>query len=159
MCIRDSPYTDYHTKRNLAISNDIKQALANNQLHLQYQPKIDLNTHLVTGFEALIRWQHPTLGLILPDEFIPIVENSSLIKPVTIYTIETAIRKQKELHQAGYDLSIAINLSAKLLDDNNLADDITRLLSSYDVPPEKLTLEITESAAMKNHERTLSILN
>lgn len=153
------PYTDYHTKRNLAISNDIKQALANNQLHLQYQPKIDLNTHLVTGFEALIRWQHPTLGLILPDEFIPIVENSSLIKPVTIYTIETAIRKQKELHQAGYDLSIAINLSAKLLDDNNLADDITRLLSSYDVPPEKLTLEITESAAMKNHERTLIILN
>lgn len=153
------PYTDYHTKRNLAISNDIKQALIHDQIHLQYQPKIDLKTNLVVSFEALIRWQHPTLGLILPDEFIPIVENSSLIKPVTMHTIEAAIRKQKQLQQAGYDLSIAINLSAKLLDDNNLADDITKLLSTYDVPAEKLTLEITESAAMSSHERTLSILN
>lgn len=153
------PYTDYHTKRNLAISNDIKHALTNDQIFLQYQPKIDLNTHLVASFEALIRWQHPDLGLILPDEFIPIVENSSLIKPVTMHTIEAAIRKQKELQQAGYDLSIAINLSAKLLDDNNLADDITELLLAYDVAPEKLTLEITESAAMSSHEHTLIILN
>lgn len=153
------PETDYHTKRNLSISNDVKRAILHDQLFLQYQPKIDINTNRVAGLEALIRWQHPELGLIRPDEFIPIVENSSLIKPMTMYTVETAVCKQKELHDAGIDITIAVNISAKLLDDNNLAADITEILDTHGVPPEAITLEITESAAMSGHEQTLVILN
>lgn len=153
------PLFDYRTKRNLAISNDIKQALNNDQFQLHYQPKVDFRSSTVTNLEALIRWQHPTLGLIQPDEFIPIVENSSLIKPITMFTIEAAIKKQRKLQDAGLDISMAVNLSAKLLEDNNLADDINRLLSLHDVSAEKITLEITESAAMSSHKRTLNILN
>ena len=153
------PQSDYHAKKNLAISNDIKQALNNNQILLYYQPKVDIKTNKTVSLEALIRWQHPQLGLISPDDFIPIVENSSLIKPMTMYNIECAIKKLKELLEKGFDISISVNLSAKLLDDNNLASDITKLLALHSVPADKLTLEITESAAMSNHERTLNILN
>jgi len=153
------PQSDYHAKRNLTISNDIKQAISNNQLSLHYQPKIDIKSGMAVSFEALIRWQHPQLGMISPDEFIPIVENSSLIKPMTMYTIECAVKKLKELQKEGFDISIAVNLSAKLLDDNNLVSDITNLLTLYNVPAEKLTLEITESAAMNENEHTNNILN
>ena len=154
-----NPRSNYHAKRNLKISNDIKQALKNHQLKLYYQPKIDLKNNNVTSLEALIRWQHPELGLVLPDEFIPIIENSSFIKPFTMFTLEAAIRKQAELKENSLDISIAVNLSAKLLDDNYLADDICKILSSYDVSAEKLVLEITESAAMSNNDHTLTILN
>jgi len=157
-CVYD-PQTDYLTKRNLIISNDIKQALNKEQLYLTYQPKVNLHTNKVVSFEALIRWQHPELGLIRPDEFIPVVEKSSLIKPVTIFTIETAILKLKEFQQQELGISIAINLSAKLFDDKNLAADITNLLKKHGIAAEKLTLEITESAAMTSNDNTLATLN
>lgn len=153
------PLSDYHAKRNLTISNDLKRALDNNQLQLYYQPKVDCKTNTVISLEALIRWQHPTLGLIPPDEFIPIIENSSLIKPVSMFTVETAVTKLKELQDSGIDLSIAVNLSTKLLDDVNLVDDINKVLDKHNISPKYLVLEITESAAMSSHNRTLSNLN
>jgi len=149
---------EYHTKRNLTISNDIKQAILLDQLTLKYQPKIDLHTNLVAGFEALIRWHHPELGVISPNEFIPIIENSSLTKPVTMFAIEAAARKQRELKQAGFEVSISVNISATLFDDNSLASDIGTILSNNDVPPSAITLEITESAAMSEQKQTLIIL-
>ena len=153
------PQSDYHALRNLTISNDIKLALKNNEFRLYYQPKIDFKSNAVTSLEALIRWQHPTLGLIRPDEFIPIVENSSLIKPMTMFTLEAAAKQQKELQNIGLDISIAVNLSAKLLEDKNLSDDINKILFSYGVAAKNITLEITESAAITNYERTLLNLN
>ena len=153
------PQYNYHAKRNLAISNDLKQALNKNQFLLQYQPKVSLKDNMVTSLEALIRWQHPTLGLVPPDEFIPILENSSLIKPVTMFTIETAILKQKELQNHCKNISIAVNISAKLLSDHTLVDDINNLLLLHEVSANNLKLEITESAAMKNNKHTLEVLN
>ena len=128
------------------------------ELNLFYQPKVDLQTGKVRGVEALARWHHPERGLLSPDEFIPLAERSNLLRPMTIYLLDTALRQCNAWRARGLDIPVAVNLSAQNLLDLRLPNDIARLLTSWRLPPGSLELEITESTIMADQRRAMSIL-
>jgi len=137
----------------------LRQAIADSQLRLYYQPKAEMQTGLVKGVEALVRWQHPTLGFIPPDQFIPLAEQTGLIEPLTHWVVETAIVQCRHWLDGGLELRVAVNLSMRNLRDTNLPDTIESLLAQHRVPPHLLCCEITESAVMGDAEHTLQVLN
>ncbi len=114
---------------------------------------------MVKGVEALVRWQHPTLGFIPPDQFIPLAEQSGLIELLTRWVVETAIVQCRRWLDEGLGLRVAVNLSVRNLRETNLPDTIESLLAQYGVPPYLLCCEITESAMMGDVEHTLGVLN
>lgn len=141
---------DPHSLNRLALMGELRQAIENDQLLLHYQPKIDMHTGRITATEALIRWQHPRDGFIPPDMFIPIAEQTGLIKPLTHWVLNEAIRQCARWRRDGYPINMSVNLSARNLQDNHLPMLVRNLLDSWGVNPEWLTLEITESAIMSN---------
>jgi len=150
---------DQYSPRRLALLGDLREAIAEGQLRLYYQPKADLQTGLVKSVEALVRWQHPTLGFIQPDQFIPLAEQTGLIVPLTHWVVATAIEQCRHWLDGGLELRVAVNLSMRNLRDTNLPDTIESLLAQYRVPPHLLCCEITESAVMGDAEHTLQVLN
>lgn len=150
---------DQYTPRRLALLGDLRKAIATHELRLYYQPKAELNTGLVKGVEALIRWQHPTHGFIPPDQFIPLAEQTGLIMPLTRWVLETAVQQCRHWLDAGLELAVAVNLSMWNLRDVSLPDIITGLLVRYNVPSRLLSVEVTESAVMTDAEHTLQVLN
>ncbi len=149
---------DPHTPRRLALMGELRHAIEENQLFLLYQPKINLRTARVEGVEALVRWQHPRLGLIPPDQFILLAEQTGQIKPLTQWVLEEALRQTQLWHQAGVKLSIAVNLSARNLQDPRLPDQVAEHLKRWGVPPQYLELEITEGTIMLDPARAMTIL-
>ena len=150
---------DHYSQHRLALLGDLRKAIGNSELRLYYQPKAELQTGLVKGVEALVRWQHPTEGFIAPDQFIPLAEQTGLITPLTRWVVETAIRQCREWLDAGLELRVAVNLSMRNLRDASLPDTIADLLAQYRVPPRLFCCEITESAVMADLEHTLHVLN
>ncbi len=150
---------DQYSPRRLALLGDLREAIAEGQLRLYYQPKADLQTGLVKSVEALVRWQHPTLGFIQPDQFIPLAEQTGLIVPLTHWVVATAIEQCRHWLDGGLELRVAVNLSMRNLRDTNLPDTIESLLAQYRVPPHLPCCEITESAVMGDAEHTLQVLN
>jgi len=153
------PTTDQHSLRQLAISSELKDAIEKNQLVLYYQPKIDLKTDLLSGIEALVRWKHPKHGLLSPDEFIPLAEQSGLIKPLTIWVLHHALAECQRYINSGHDIRVSINLSMSNLTDVNFADEIIDILKQYDVSAGRLKLEITETALMDDPNAVIKALN
>ena len=153
-----SPEQHQQKPRHLALMRELRYAIERDELLVHYQPKIDLRTKRVIGVEALVRWQHPLGGLITPDQFIPLAERSGLIKPLTQWVLNTALRQCQGWHQAGKEISIAMNLSAPILQDPELPDQITRLLQTCSVAPHWLELEITESMMMGDPTRAMEVL-
>ncbi len=149
---------DSNTLRNLAISSQLNLAVDDEQFILFYQPKVDINSNEVVCLEALVRWVHPTLGTVAPDDFINVAERSGMIKPLTLYTLKAAMSRCRRLRAQGYNISMAVNLSAFLLQDMSLVDDLKNFLTEYSVDPAWLELEITESAIVDNPERAFEIL-
>ncbi|HEY5600112.1 MAG TPA: diguanylate cyclase, partial [Candidatus Manganitrophaceae bacterium] len=139
---------DQYTPRRLALIGELRQAIEDGQLFLLYQPKIDLRTGHVTGVEALARWRHPRLGTIPPDQFIPIAEQTGLIKPLTLWALKTALRQCQVWREAGWKIPVAVNLSVRNLQDPQLPEQIASLLRMYGVTAGSLELEITESVIM-----------
>jgi EAL domain-containing protein (putative c-di-GMP-specific phosphodiesterase class I) len=119
---------------------------------------VDLAQSRVFGFEALLRWQHPVLGFVPPGEFIPLVEMTDLVNPMTLWVLENAIAQAKQWQQQGYRFSVAANLSAQNLLGDALVDKLEELLSQYQLPAELLELEITESTIMADPDRALRVL-
>ena len=150
---------DQYNPHRLTLLGDLRQAIANSELRLYYQPQADLRTGLVNGVEALVRWQHPTQGLIPPDQFIPLAEQTGLIAPLTRWVVETAIRQCRAWLDAGRELHVAVNLSARNLHDARLPQAIADLLAQYAVPAHLLCCEITESAVMLDAEQALHMLH
>ncbi|MCU1230312.1 MAG: hypothetical protein JWO97_3196 [Acidobacteria bacterium] len=144
------PGRDEHSIRRLSLMMELRQAIVRDELELYFQPKIDVVTERVVHAEALIRWNHPKHGVMRPDEFIPLAEQSGKISLVTKWVIRNAIKQCAEWKRNGIDLTVAVNLSALDLFDSELPTFITGLLSDAGLPPEKLMLEITESAIMKD---------
>ncbi len=144
---------DSHTPKRLALMGAIGTAIRENQLCLHYQPKVRLDTHEVYGFEALIRWNHPTMGFIPPGEFVPIAEMSSFIYAMSAWVLEETIKQCALWLQDGHDCVCAMNLSARNLLDDRIVVDLDRLLNKYQVPGERLEIEITESTLMSDPER------
>ncbi len=149
--------------RRLGIAAELRQVLANPVLTHQvlpfYQPKADLRTGRINGVEALVRWDHPERGLILPAEFIPAVESTGLVRPLTLHVLDRALADAARWAETGSPLAVAVNLSARSLRDPRLVGDVTALLHQHRVSAELLTLEITESAVMDNPLRAGDVLD
>jgi diguanylate cyclase (GGDEF)-like protein len=149
---------DEHSLRRLSLMMELRQAIAGDELELYYQPKIDIAIARVVHAEALVRWNHPKHGVMRPDEFIPLAEQSGKIGLITKWVIRKAIAQCAAWRRDGLDLTVAVNLSALDLFDSELPTFISGLLSDSGLPPEKLVLEITESAVMKDAAYAQKIL-
>jgi diguanylate cyclase (GGDEF)-like protein/PAS domain S-box-containing protein len=150
--------TDQHTPERLAIMAELGSAIRGNQLCLHYQPKFDLRQQRITGFEALVRWQHPRMGLLYPDSFIPLAEVSDAIHLLTSAVLKLAFAQQQEWLKAGFDYKVAVNLSARNLMDDRCVEELQALLRQSGVKPGQLELEITESALMHDPEGAITRL-
>ena len=142
----------------LEVENGLRRALANDEFVLYYQPLVDVATGSVFGLEALVRWQHPQLGLLRPDRFIPAAEQSGLIVALGRWVLIEACRQASEWHRRGYRVVVAVNLSAKQFQDPDLLHHIGEALQGANLRPEFLELEITEGHAMQNVEKAIDIL-
>jgi diguanylate cyclase (GGDEF)-like protein len=141
-------------QHRMELEMDLSDALENEEFVLAYQPTIDLNDMTPTGVEALIRWQHPERGLVGPDEFIPLLEESGLIVEVGAWVLHEACRQGACWREEGYRISMAVNVSGRQLDTDRLVSDIEGALSESGLDPCALTLEITETTLMRNAEET-----
>jgi diguanylate cyclase (GGDEF)-like protein len=150
---------DIHTPQRLALTAELGSAVRKGELVLHYQPKINLADDEVIGFEALVRWQHPKLGLLLPDQFIPLAEVSDVIHSLTENVLEMAIAQQQQWRLAGYRFSVAVNLSVRNLVNDRCVKKLEELLRDYQAEPGMLELEITETALMHDTERAVELLN
>jgi diguanylate cyclase (GGDEF)-like protein len=144
-----------HRMRNL---EELRTAIFSRALVVHYQPKIDVRTLAVTGVEALVRWQHPTRGLLLPDSFLPLVEDAGLMRDLTDAVLEQSLDQVRRWREAGRMLSVAVNLSASSLVDADLAQRVWAALRDRDLRPDALELEITEDFLMGDRERARAIL-
>jgi diguanylate cyclase (GGDEF)-like protein len=149
---------DPYSARRLAMVAELRSAIEDRALTVHYQPKIDLVTGEVTGAEALARWTHPELGPITPAEFVPLAEQTGLIKPLTIAVLEAALVQVRRWRDEGMHLPVSVNLSARNLLDPQLPGEIDALLDRYGVSPTLLELEITESSIMSDPVRALEVL-
>ena len=153
-----SPDQEHTSRDDLSLKSELREAIQSDQLSLYYQPQIDHRSQRVSGLEALVRWNHPSRGLLAPDQFIPLAEDAGLIAPLTHWVLKTALAQLVALQNKGYDLTMAVNLSARNLHDMELPASILALLAESGVAPPDLILEITESAVMTNPNDGLTIL-
>jgi diguanylate cyclase (GGDEF)-like protein len=142
----------------VALQGDLRRAIANHELVLHYQPKIDFDAGRVSGVEALVRWQHPQHGLLSPDKFIPLAEQTGLIKPLTLSVLKNALRQCLEWQQVGMVLSMSVNISAINIQDPEFPDQVAVLLKELPVPPALLELEVTETAVMSEPLRAVECI-
>lgn len=146
--------------KRVGLESKLRNALKNNELLLHYQPKVDLRSGEIIAVEALVRWQHPEDGLIAPDEFIPIAENSGLIAPLGRWVLSEACRQNQEWRESGLrEIIMAVNLSPVQFQQRGLLDTVLAALAQSGMPANALELEITESAMMKNVEQAIITLN
>jgi diguanylate cyclase (GGDEF)-like protein/PAS domain S-box-containing protein len=153
------PEMNVEAKERLFIENGLRHALINDELFLEYQPKICLKNNSVAGMEALIRWRHES-GVIAPFKFIPVVENSSLIIDIGNWVLRTACLQTKEWHKDGFDkLVVSVNVTNYQLKQDDYIDSVKEILKEVDFNPAYLELEITESTIMEDIEKMLIKLN
>jgi len=152
---------DLHNQspRRLTFVSELRAALQNGDVEVHVQPKARLDSGQVVGVEALVRWEHPELGWVPPDEFVPVAERSGLIGPLTTRVLDGALAACAEWRTAGHDLSVAVNLSARSLHDADLVEEVDRLLRRHGVPAQRLTLEVTEGSVMADPTRAVAVLH
>lgn len=154
-------YSEALTKQaetRLTLENDLRNAMLQNEFQLVYQPLFDVANNSIQSVEALIRWQHPTQGLISPLEFIPLAEENGLIIPIGEWVLRTACTEAAQWQKSGQCLRMAVNLSPIQFKNPNLVQSVLNILAETGFPPDKLTLEITEGALMNYSAETLETL-
>lgn len=150
---------DTHSPDHLVLVTELSKAIRENELVLHFQPKIHLNDQSLAGAEVLVRWRHPLRGLVPPGRFIPVAEATDLIRPLTHWVLENAIKQARQWRdEAGMEIKLAINISARNLLDQQLPDLVQALLDKYDIPAGLIELEITESAVMADTKMAREIL-
>ena len=150
---------DQHSVGRLSLIQDLRQAIHNHELDLYFQPKIDIYKNIPVGAEALLRWNHPTLGFIPPDQIVDIAEGVGLIDQLTSWVTNRAIAQCSACHNEGFQLGMSINLSVKNLLNSQLSDEITALLERHQLNSRFVTFEVTESSMMDNPENSIKLLN
>ena len=154
-----SPDEDDSSPARLVLLGDLHRALADRQeLVMFYQPKISLTTGQTVGLEALMRWVHPTRGLLVPDLFVPLAETSGLIHDLTAFALETTIAQLARWQAEGREMPVAVNLSAHNLTSTQVAETIEELLHAHQVRPDLLEVEITETALVHDPSRVVPVL-
>lgn len=155
-----SAQMNIHTLERLALESSLRRALERNEFVLHYQPKVDIRSGRIIGMEALVRWQHPTKGLIPPMQFIPLAEETGLIVPIGEWVLRTACARNKSWQEQGLPpLCISVNLSARQFAYENLLQDVARVLNETGLDAAFLELEITESMVMHDPEHAIELLN
>ena len=145
---------DSYSPDRLLLLGELRGAIDERQLGVVYQPKVDLVTGRVVGAEALVRWPHPRRGMLNPDQFIPAAEHTGLLRPLTLYVLDAALRECARWRQENTEFTLAVNLSVRNLLDIELPHEIQDLLGRHSLPPSALELEITESALIADPVRT-----
>ncbi|MDD5287057.1 MAG: EAL domain-containing protein [Desulfuromonadaceae bacterium] len=153
-----SPRLDKQAPRQLTMLGELRQAIEQDDLVLYYQPKINIKDGRISGVESLVRWNHPEHGLVPPDDFIPLAEQTGLIKPLTRWALKTAFAQKEAFRKSGLEIKVAVNLSARNLQDEQLPLVVSELLQYYKIDPPSIILEITESAIMLDPERSMQII-
>lgn len=153
-----SPEHDAISGDRIALVAELRQAIADNQLVLFYQPKSTFRDGKIHGVEALVRWVHPERGFVPPDAFIPLAEETDLMRPLTLYVLEEAFKQVGEWRMRGLDICVAVNISARNLLDADLPDDITSLMEKWSVDPSWIELEVTETTVMNDQSRSAAVL-
>ena len=149
---------DGHTRDLLLLVSELRQALGHDQLVLHYQPKLSIGSGRFAGVEALVRWQHPRLGLLAPADFLPIAEREGLMRALTLEVLDRALAQQHAWRQAGQQIPLAVNLSPASLLDTRLPHELDTLLQRHHTPPGELELEITEDTLMRDPNRALQVI-
>ncbi|NOY72729.1 MAG: EAL domain-containing protein [Gammaproteobacteria bacterium] len=152
------PAKDEHKPSSLALLGDLREAIEQNQLVLYFQPKVSLQSGRLMGVEALVRWQHPKRGLMLPDSFIPFAEQSGLILPLTLWVLKRALMQLSTWYEAGIHVDMAINLSVRNLQDSDFPRRVSNIVSNLGRAECKLWFEITETAIMADPARAEGVL-
>jgi diguanylate cyclase (GGDEF)-like protein len=150
---------DRHHPSRLTLIGQVRPAIENNEFVVFYQPKVRLSDGRVAGAEALVRWQHPERGLVPPDEFIPFVEKTVLLRPLTLYVFNDVLRQWRRWADDGIRMPVSVNLSPRSLLDKQLPEQVAELLSRWEVPPRFLKVELTESFLMAESGRSAGVLD
>ena len=150
---------DQNSRRRLRLLGELRDAITDRRLHLVYQPQANARTGEVVGVEALVRWDHPELGPVTPNEFVPLAEHTGMIEPMTQFILDEAIAQNRLWLMEGRSLRVSVNLSARSLHDLSLPAQIADLLAHYEVPAENLVIELTESTLMSDPKRAYRVLS
>ncbi|HEV8368274.1 MAG TPA: EAL domain-containing protein [Pyrinomonadaceae bacterium] len=146
--------------RRLALETSLRRAIQNKEFLIHYQPRISVDSLEITGVEALVRWQHPQLGLISPAEFIPLAEDTGLIVPIGEWVLRQACLQNKDWQGLGFaPIQMAVNICARQFHDSDLAQTVIRILDESNLAPQHLELELTESSIMQNADLAASVLS
>jgi EAL domain-containing protein (putative c-di-GMP-specific phosphodiesterase class I)/CHASE2 domain-containing sensor protein len=143
----------------LSLLGELDAAMADGQLWNAYQPKLDIRTGRVVAVEALVRWTHPTRGPIGPDNFIPVIEQAGRARDITFHVLHQALDDALAWARAGHPIGVAVNVSATLLADHEFIEAVGRILESHELPTSRVTVEVTESAAMARPEQAIAALS
>ena len=150
---------DDYSPGRLALASELRRALDERELILHYQPQVDLASSRIVAVEALVRWLHPSEGLLGPDQFVPLSETTGQIRELTLYVLNAALDQLRAWRSSGLDLRIAVNLSARDLVDLTFPATVAQMLTARDLPADRLELEITESVILADPIRARAILN
>jgi diguanylate cyclase (GGDEF)-like protein len=153
-----SPEYDHFDAARLTLLGQVRPALERSEFILHYQPQADMRTGRIIGVEALLRWQHPERGLVPPLQFIPLIEQTALVGPITMHVLNLALEQQARWRDHGVHLSMSVNLSARNLLDPELTRRVSTLLGRHAVPAHRLTVEVTEGATMADPEQAVAVL-
>lgn len=145
--------------RRLALETNLRRAIQNEEFLIHYQPRVSVDSLAITGVEALVRWQHPQLGLVSPSEFIPLAEETGLIVPIGEWVLRKACEQNRHWQEQGFaPIRIAVNISARQFHDQDLSQTVIRILDESGLAPNYLELEVTESSVMQNAEFAAGVL-
>ena len=145
--------------RRLALETNLRRAIQNEEFLLHYQPRVSVDSLAITGVEALVRWQHPQLGLVSPAEFIPLAEDTGLIVPIGEWVLRKACEQSRRWQQEGFaPIQMAVNISARQFHDQDLSQTVIEILNESGLAPNHLEMELTESSLMQNAEFAASVL-
>ena len=150
---------DHYSPRRLTLAGELRQAIGAGGLSVAYQPQLDLQTGSITGCEALVRWSHRRHGMVPPDEFIPVAEQTGLIIPLTEHVLTETLAQQARWHRQGIDLVMAVNLSPRVVQDGHLPALVAQRLTDAGVAADRLTLELTETGLMTDPTRVAAVLH
>jgi diguanylate cyclase (GGDEF)-like protein len=149
---------DHHSPAKLALTAELRTAVSGEEIVLWYQPELDLRTREVMAVEALVRWDHPRLGVLPPSSFVRMAEATNLIKPLTQRVMEVALLQVADWHAIGLELAVAVNISAQVLVDQSFTQQVVAALRRSGVLPHRLKLEVTESALMSDPVTARTVL-
>ncbi len=153
------PEQDLYSRGRLALVGQLRRAVGRGELVVHYQPKAEAPTGRIAGLEALVRWSHPERGLLGPDQFIPLAEQTGLIRPIARFVLDTALAQLAAWRVEHPDLTMAVNVSARNLLDPQLPDDVAVALDRHGLEPQALVLELTEGTIMADPNRALAVLD